>query len=99
MTTTAPLPTHPVHCLSRGTDSNSLRAVTFLAPNLFPFYEFLTRYVGNQLGLRLRLDVGTSYDELDGGLDFAFVCGLAYVERARLGRAPVEPLAAPVLRG
>jgi phosphonate transport system substrate-binding protein len=42
--------------------------------------------------------VGTSYDELDSA-DVAVVCGLAYVERARRGDCPVEPLAAPVVRG
>jgi phosphonate transport system substrate-binding protein len=32
-------------------------------------------------------------------VDVAFVCGLPYVEMSRRGEAPVEPLAAPVLRG
>ncbi len=44
--------------------------------------------------------VGSSYAELNGeGVDVAFVCGLPYVELARGGEAPMEPLAAPVLRG
>src|SRR5262249_19708899 len=39
-----------------------------------------------------------SCDELDSA-DVAVVCGLAYVERALRGDCPVEPIAAPVLRG
>src|ERR1051326_3303425 len=78
----------------------TLRFVTFLAPNLFPFYEFIAHHAGRQLGLSTELAVGSSYDELGSdAVDIAFVCGLPYVEMARAGEAQVEPLAAPVLRG
>ncbi len=76
-----------------------LRFVTFLAPNLLDFYQFLTRYLAEKLGLPATLSVGSSYEELSDRADVAFVCGLAYVERARRGEAAVEPLAAPVLHG
>ncbi len=75
-----------------------LRFVTFLAPNLFWFYAFLARHVGARLGIATELSVGLSYSDLPEA-DVAFVCGLAYVELARRGRAPVTPVAAPVLRG
>jgi phosphonate transport system substrate-binding protein len=75
-----------------------LRFVTFLAPNLRAFYEFLTRHVGARLGRPAELCTGTCYGEL-ADADFAFVCGLPYVELLRRGEPPVEPLAAPVLRG
>jgi phosphonate transport system substrate-binding protein len=78
----------------------TLRFVTFLAPNLLPLYEFITRHAGRRLGLPTELAVGSSYAELGSQeLDVAFVCGLPYVELARGGEAPVEPLAAPVLHG
>ena len=77
-----------------------LRFVTFLAPNLFPLYEFITHHAGRRLGLPTELAVGSSYAQLSSeAVDVAFVCGLAYVELARGGEAPVEPLAAPILRG
>jgi phosphonate transport system substrate-binding protein len=79
---------------------DALRFVTFLAPNLYPFYEFIAHHAGRQLGLLTELAVGSSYAELSGReLDVAFVCGLPYVELSRGGEAPVEPLAAPILRG
>ncbi len=78
----------------------TLRFVTFLAPILYPLYEFITRHAGRRLGLATELAVGSSYAELGGEeVDVAFVCGLPYVELACGGEAPVEPLAAPVLRG
>jgi phosphonate transport system substrate-binding protein len=76
----------------------SLRFVTFLAPNLFGFYEFLATYLGRRLGIATELVVGSSYDEL-AAADVAFVCGLPYVESQLAGESPVEPIAAPVLRG
>jgi phosphonate transport system substrate-binding protein len=78
----------------------SLRFVTFLAPNLFPLYEFITCHAGRRLGLPTELAVGFSYAQLSSReVDVAFVCGLPYVEMTRGGEAPVEPLAAPILRG
>jgi phosphonate transport system substrate-binding protein len=87
---------------ARGTRrrQNALRFVTFLAPNLFPLYQFIALHAGRRIGLPTTLAVGSSYAELGSPeVDVAFVCGLPYVEMARGGQAPVEPLAAPVLRG
>jgi phosphonate transport system substrate-binding protein len=79
---------------------NALRFVTFLAPNLYSFYEFIAHHAGRQLGLLTELAVGSSYAQLSSQeVDVAFVCGLPYVELARGGEAPVEPLAAPILCG
>jgi phosphonate transport system substrate-binding protein len=79
---------------------NALRFVTFLAPNLYPFYEFIAHHAGRQLGLLTELAIGSSYAQLSSqAVDVAFVCGLPYVELSRGGEAPVEPLAAPILRG
>jgi phosphonate transport system substrate-binding protein len=75
-----------------------LRVVCFLAPKLIGFYTFLADQVGRSLGCPVEMVVGASYDELDSA-DVAFICGLPYVERTERGRCPVEPIAAPVLRG
>jgi phosphonate transport system substrate-binding protein len=76
-----------------------LRFATFLAPNLYPVYEFITGYVGARLGWPTSLFVGSAYEEMAGGAEIGFLCGLAYVEMSRWARPPVEPLAAPVLHG
>jgi phosphonate transport system substrate-binding protein len=73
-----------------------LRFVTFLAPSLYPVYQFVARRVSDALGLPTELVAGTSYAEL-AEADVGFVCGLAYVE-VQVG-AGVEPVAAPVLQG
>jgi hypothetical protein len=68
---------------------NALRFVTFLAPNLYPLYEFITHHAGHRLGVPTGLAVGSSYSELcSQEVDVAFVCGLPYVELSRDGEAP-----------
>jgi phosphonate transport system substrate-binding protein len=76
-----------------------LRFATFLAPNMLPLYKFITQRVARRLGCATELVVGSSYGQLGREADVGFVCGLPYVELARLPDPPVEPLAAPVLRG
>lgn len=76
-----------------------LRFVTYLAPNMKPVYEYITRRVGELIDWPTELTVGESYDELADPPDVSFICGLAYVELARQGRAAVEPIAAPLLQG
>src|SRR5258707_1150264 len=76
-----------------------LRVATFLAPNLVGVYAFIVRYLADRLDYPAELFVGSDYGQLAEEADAAFVCGLAYVELARDGAAPVEPVAAPVLQG
>ena len=76
-----------------------LRFTTFLAPNVYSVYQCITDQVGARLGVPTELAVGNCYDELANPPDVSFVCGLAYVELARAGRAAVEPIAAPLLQG
>jgi phosphonate transport system substrate-binding protein len=78
--------------------SRSLRFATFLAPNLFPLYEFVARYVQARLGMATELVVGSSYERVSEQADVSFLCGLAYIELRRMGE-PIEPIAAPVLHG
>jgi phosphonate transport system substrate-binding protein len=76
-----------------------LRFATFLAPNLLPLYAFIARRVSDRLGTPTELFVGTSYDQLADQAEVSFVCGLAYVELRDEGGVPIEPVAAPLLRG
>jgi phosphonate transport system substrate-binding protein len=76
-----------------------LRFATFLAPNMFPVYAFITRYVGEQLGCHTELFVGSCYEEFATTADAGFICGLPYVELRRREPPFIEPLAAPILKG
>lgn len=78
--------------------SRTLRFATFLAPNMYPLYAFIARYVQSRLGFHTELIVGSSYERLSEQADVCFLCGLAYIELRRLGE-PIEPLAAPLLYG
>jgi phosphonate transport system substrate-binding protein len=78
--------------------SRPLRFATFLAPNMFGVYEFITRHVGDRLGIPTELCVGSCYEDLAGQAEVSFLCGLAYVELVRQGE-PIEPIAAPLLHG
>jgi phosphonate transport system substrate-binding protein len=77
-----------------------LRFLTFLAPNMYPVYDAVARFVGQRLNLPTTLESGRSFDQLNAeGGDVAFICGLPYVQLARRWPPPVELAAAPVLRG
>lgn len=78
--------------------SRILRFATFLAPNMFPLYAFIARYVQARLGIATELIVGSSYERVCEQAEVSFLCGLAYIELRRLGE-PIEPLAAPLLHG
>jgi phosphonate transport system substrate-binding protein len=80
--------------------SHQLTWATFLAPNMFPVYQFIAEYVSARAGYHGRLVVGHHFDQFTNGeADVGFLCGLPYVVLARQMPAPVDPLAAPVLRG
>jgi phosphonate transport system substrate-binding protein len=58
------------------------------------------RRIGRVFGSGAELVVGTSFDQFGNGeVDAGFICGLPYVQLARQTPAPVEVLAAPVIRG
>jgi phosphonate transport system substrate-binding protein len=80
--------------------SKLLRLATFLAPNILPVYAFIAGHIGRRLGLQTELVVGTSFDQFAAGdIDAGFICGLPYVQLARVTPPPVTLLAAPVLTG
>jgi phosphonate transport system substrate-binding protein len=77
-----------------------LRFATFLAPNMLPIYRFLADRIGDRLGRPIELVVGRSFDQFESGeADLGVICGLPYVWLADRQPPPVEPLAAPILRG
>ncbi len=77
-----------------------LRFATFLAPSIFPVYQFIAEYVGQRLGCVTQLVVGESFGQFaSGDVDIGFICGLPYVQLTQLDPPPIELLAAPVLRG
>jgi phosphonate transport system substrate-binding protein len=77
-----------------------LRFVTFLAPSIKPLYQFIADRVGERLNVATELVVGRSYAQaVDGGMDFGFICGLAYVMLKRDNPDGMLPIAAPVLMG
>lgn len=78
----------------------TLRAVTFLAPNMLPVYQFMMAYLSRKLGCEIELTVGSNYDEVHE-VDLAFICGLPYVLHTypHLPESPIEALVAPVLKG
>jgi phosphonate transport system substrate-binding protein len=82
------------------TAEDLLRFATFLAPNMLGVYRFVADYVGEKLGRRTELLVGSSFDQFAAGeADVGFICGLPYVQLARQPSPPVELLAAPLLQG
>jgi len=76
----------------------SLTFASFLAPNVWPVYEFIARTAGAWLGRETRLITGTSIDQFAAGeIDVAFICSPPYLRLA--SRGLVEAIAAPVLQG
>jgi phosphonate transport system substrate-binding protein len=82
-----------------GSSRRPLQLVTYLAPNLFWFYEFISRYLAERLRCATEIQVGSDYTQMAERGDLVFVCGLPYVELTRRGMPRLEPLVAPVLEG
>src|SRR5437763_9207142 len=79
-----------------------LRAVSYLAPNLFWFYEAISAAIARAFGTEAELVEGT-FDPLEDPaiqrdeIDLAFICGLPYILLARKNLDQLIPLAAPVM--
>ena len=77
-----------------------IRFITFLAPNIYPVYKYVTDYVGQKLQYPTELVEGISFDQFAANqADVGFICGLPYVQLADQRPPAVELLAAPVLEG
>lgn len=77
-----------------------IRFVTFLAPNIYPVYQFVADYVAEKLNCPTELTEGVSFDQFAANqADVGFICGLPYVQLADQRPPTVKLLAAPVLQG
>ena len=77
-----------------------IRFITFLAPNIYPVYQFVADYVGKKLQQPTELAEGVTFDQFAvNQADIGFICGLPYVQLADQRPPAVELLAAPVLEG
>ncbi len=82
---------------------DKLRLVSYLAPNMFGFYEAVGAYLGRVLGLEPQL-VQSQYDPLEDPmmlqdqLDIAFICGLPFARRQQVASSQLQALVAPVMQ-
>src|SRR5260221_7800907 len=84
------------------TDRKPLRAVSYLAPNLFGFYEAISAALARALDTDAQLTDG-ALDPLEDPallndeLDLDFICGLPYTLISRNNSDQLAVLAAPVM--
>ena len=82
---------------------DKLRLVSYLAPNMFGFYEAVGAYLSRVLGIEAQL-VQSQYDPLEDPmllqdqLDIAFICGLPFARRHRVADYQLQALVAPVMQ-
>jgi phosphonate transport system substrate-binding protein len=80
-----------------------LRAVSYLAPNWFGFYQAITTYLSRVLGLEIKLNQGEC-DPLEDPLllqdqiDLAFICGLPLIRYCQVVSDQLQTLVAPVMQ-
>jgi phosphonate transport system substrate-binding protein len=82
---------------------DKLRLVSYLAPNMFGFYEAVGAYLSRVLGIETQLGQ-SEYDPLedpmmrDDKLDIAFICGLPFARRHKVVSSQLQALVAPVMQ-
>jgi phosphonate transport system substrate-binding protein len=82
---------------------DQLSLVSYLAPNMFGFYEAVGAYLSRVLGVETQL-VQSEYDPLEDPmmlqdrLDIAFICGLPFARRHRVVPSHLQALVAPVMQ-
>jgi phosphate/phosphite/phosphonate ABC transporter binding protein len=77
-----------------------LRFATFLAPNMYPVYQFIVEYISHELDISAELVVGPAFEDFASAeADVSFICGLPYILLADQKPPLVDLLAAPVLQG
>lgn len=80
-----------------------LRAVSYLAPNLFWFYQAAIAYLERSLGIEIHL-VQAEYDPLadpallEDQLDLAFICGLPFIRHYQAAPTQLQAVVAPVMQ-
>lgn len=82
---------------------SKLQLVSYLAPNMFWFYEAVGAYIGRVLGVEIQI-VQSQYEPLEDPLmlqdqlDLAFICGLPFVQLNRTTSGQLTALVAPVMQ-
>ncbi len=77
-----------------------LRVASHLAPGVEPLYAYLADRIADRLDRRAEFIVAESYERCAQDIDdVCFVCSIPYLLLAEEGRADMEVIAAPVLRG
>ena len=80
-----------------------LTLVSYLAPNMFGFYEAVGAYLSRVLGVETQLRQ-SHYDPLEdpmmlqNELDIAFICGLPFARRQQIAPDQLQVLVAPVMQ-
>ena len=82
---------------------HKLSLVSYLAPNMFGFYQAVGAYLGRVLGIETQI-VQSHFDPLhdpvmqQDQLDIAFICGLPFVQLQQISFGQLQPLVAPVMQ-
>lgn len=82
---------------------DKLKLVSYLAPNMFWFYEAVGAYLSRVLNVEV--DIIQSPNEalkdpllLEDRLDIAFICGLPFIRNYRIAPNQLEAIVAPVMQ-
>ena len=82
---------------------DKLRLVSYLAPNMFGFYEAVGTYLSRVWGIETQL-MQSEYDPLEDPMmlhdqvDMAFICGLPFARRHQVISTQLQALVAPVMQ-
>ena len=82
---------------------NKLRLVSYLAPNMFGFYEAVGAYLSRVFDVKIQLEQ-SQYDPLEdpillnNQLDLAFICGLPFARHHQATSHQLQALVAPVMQ-
>lgn len=77
--------------------------VSYLAPNMFSFYEAVAAYLSRVFNLDTQL-IQSQYDPLEDPmllqdkLDIAFICGLPFAQHQQVATQQLQALVAPVMQ-
>ncbi|GAA6615764.1 PhnD/SsuA/transferrin family substrate-binding protein [Scytonema sp. NUACC26] len=90
-------------CQSQVADLKKLRAISYLAPNSFDFYQAVVAYAGRILGVATQLHQGECdplQDPLliENQVDLLFICGLPLIRYCRHVPSQLQVLVAPVMK-
>ncbi|MGI0487837.1 PhnD/SsuA/transferrin family substrate-binding protein [Pantanalinema rosaneae CENA516] len=83
--------------------SSVLVAVSYLAPNWFPFYQAVINYLAPALQTKIELVQGVCDPLVDplllqDQLDLAFICGLPLMRHQQITPGQLQPIVAPVMQ-